>query len=85
MPLQAEYRTAHVEGFGFVRWKTLSVRKPLIPDWVIAQYIVLYIEDSKQEPPPKNRVKSIPFPDWDDTVWVNISIPLASEIEVIIV
>ncbi|KAH9817985.1 hypothetical protein DFH28DRAFT_889209 [Melampsora americana] len=81
---QTHYRSCHVSGFGFVRWRNISLREDFIPDWVIAQYIVIYIEESRLEPPPKHQVKVIAFPDWHSEVWVNISIPLLSEIEVLI-
>ncbi|KAH9808992.1 hypothetical protein DFH28DRAFT_839738, partial [Melampsora americana] len=72
-----------VPGFGFVRWRNLSVWEHSIPDWVIGPYIVMYIEDSSLEIPPKSQVKMIAYPDWHDEVWINISISLHAEIEVI--
>ncbi|KAH9813260.1 hypothetical protein DFH28DRAFT_896980 [Melampsora americana] len=85
MVLQNHYRSCVVPGFGFVRWKNISSTNPLIPDWVIGQYIVIYIEDSRLEPPPKNQLKKIAFPDWNDEIWLNISIPLCAEMEVMVV
>ncbi|KAH9824815.1 hypothetical protein DFH28DRAFT_877545 [Melampsora americana] len=84
MFLQTSYRSSFVPGFGFIRWRNLSVRQHSIPDWVIAQYIVLYIQDSHLDPLPKNQAKIIAYPDWDSEVWVNISISPLEAIEVIV-
>ncbi|KAH9809116.1 hypothetical protein DFH28DRAFT_906504, partial [Melampsora americana] len=76
--------SAVVSGFGFVRWLNLCLTDRSIPDWVIAQYIVLYLEDSQSQPPPTSQVKNIAFPDRNSEIWINISISLSNEVEVII-
>ncbi|KAH9813740.1 hypothetical protein DFH28DRAFT_1128395 [Melampsora americana] len=79
------YRSAFVSGFGFVRWLNVLLTDHAIPDWAIAQYIVLYLEESQSQPLPKCQVKSIPFPDWDSEIWITISVSLSDEVEVIVV
>ncbi|KAH9808102.1 hypothetical protein DFH28DRAFT_910934 [Melampsora americana] len=84
MFLQQNYRSCSVPGFGFVRWLNLSLTEHSVPDWVIGPYIVMYIEESYLDPPPKSQVKKVAFPDWHDEIWINISISLHAKIEVII-
>ncbi|KAH9813419.1 hypothetical protein DFH28DRAFT_896909 [Melampsora americana] len=84
MGLHISSRSAVVSGFGFIRWTNLSPRDHSIPDWVIAQYIVLFIQDRHTGPPPKHQTTKIAYADWDSEIWITISIPLSNEVEVMI-
>ncbi|EGG08985.1 uncharacterized protein MELLADRAFT_104578 [Melampsora larici-populina 98AG31] len=85
MPPLKHLSTSMVRGFGLVRWADLSLKTHAVPDWMIAQYIVMYIEESQALPMPKQQDRIITLDDWETPVYLNIALPLDGDPEVVIV